>query len=155
MKTQTFSAKSIDRKWYLIDAENLVLGRLSSYIATILKGKHKASYSPHLDMGDHVVVINASKVALTKNKATNKIYYRHTGHPGGIKFRTTARLFAANKADFIIKKAVERMLSRNPLGRSMLSKLRVYNDNVHPHTAQKLETLDFGSLNRKNIYIKG
>ncbi len=150
MKTTT-SAKPADIKknWYLVDATDLVLGRLASQIATILRGKHKPSYTPHMDCGDYVVVINAEKVALTGNKMEKKMYHHHTGYIGGIKSVNAAKLMEKHPEDLIYK-AVERMISRNKLGRAQMTKLRIYAGAEHPHTAQSPIALDIATKNRKN-----
>ena len=149
---KTFSAKpaEVERKWFVIDAEDVVLGRLASQIAMILRGKHKPIYTPHIDTGDHVVVINAEKVALTGNKRTDKTYYWHTGYPGGIKERTADKSLDGDHPERVIVKAVERMVPRNPLGRAQMKKLRVYAGAEHPHEAQQPEVLDFAAQNTKN-----
>jgi len=148
----TFSAKSsdIERKWYIIDAEDLVLGRMASVIATRLRGKHKTIFTPHMDCGDNIIVINAEKVKLTGKKRADKIYYRHTGHPGGIKSRTAGSILEGAHPERIVEKAVERMISRNPLGRQQLKKLHVYAGTDHPHAAQQPEPLDVAAMNPKN-----
>ena len=150
MKT-TLSAKpaTIKRDWYLIDATDLVLGRLASQIATILRGKNKTSYTPHMDCGDYVVVINADKVALTGKKLERKMYYHHTGYIGGIKGISAGKLMEKKPED-VIYKAVERMISRNKLGRQMMTKLRVYAGAEHPHAAQNPIVLDIAAKNPKN-----
>lgn len=150
MKTYSAKAADIESKWYLIDAENLVLGRLASHCAKILRGKHKPVFTPHVDCGDGVVVVNAERVALTGNKLTDKVYYRHTGYPGGIRSVTPEKLIADGKAERIVMKAVERMLPKTKLGRRQLTKLRVYSGPDHPHQAQNPERLDFASMNVKN-----
>lgn len=137
-------------KWYLIDAEGLVLGRLASEIARIIRGKNKATFTPYADTGDHVVVINAEKVALTGRKRDNKVYYYHTGYPGGIKRLEVKNLLEGKHADRVLKKAVERMISRGPLGRVQMKKLHVYRGAEHPHGGQKPTPLDFASRNEKN-----
>ena len=149
----TYSAKpsEIDKKWILIDASNLVVGRVASIIAMRLRGKHKATYTPHMDCGDNVIVINASKVVLTGKKLKDKVYYRHTGYIGGIKERTAGAIMAGKHPERIVEKAVERMLPRGPLGRVQLGNLRVYPGAEHPHEAQKPEKLDVASMNRKNM----
>ncbi len=149
---ETYSAKlqDIKRKWLLIDANNLVLGRLAAEVAKILRGKHKAMFTPSIDCGDNVVIINAEKIKLTGRKRERKVYYRHTGFPGGIKETTPKKLFEDDKPEQIIKKAVQRMLSRDALGRKQLSKLKVYKGSENPHSAQNPEKYDFGSKNRKN-----
>ena len=150
MKT-TISAKpaTIKRYWYLIDATDLVLGRMASQIATILRGKNKTSYTPHMDCGDYVVVVNADKVALTGKKLEKKMYYHHSGYIGGIKGISAEKLLEKKPED-VIYKAVERMISRNKLGRQMMTKLRVYAGAEHPHTAQNPIVLDIAAKNPKN-----
>ena len=149
---KTFSAKpaEIERKWIVIDAEDLVLGRLASKVAMILRGKHKPIYTPHIDCGDHVVVVNAERIALTGNKRKDKTYHWHTGYPGGIKSRTADKILGGDHPERVIVKAVERMVPRNPLGRAMMKKLRVYAGPEHPHAAQQPEVLDFAAQNPKN-----
>ena len=151
MKTYSAKAADIKSKWYLIDAEDVVLGRLASLCAKILRGKHKPIFTPHVDCGDGVVVVNAERVALTGNKLTHKVYYRHTGYPGGIRSVTPEKLIADGKAERIVMKAVERMLPKNKLGRRQITKLRVYSGPDHPHEAQNPERLDLASMNRKNM----
>src|SRR3977135_2554020 len=152
---KTFSARpsDINKKWTLIDADGRVLGRLASLIAMRLRGKHKPSYTPHMDCGDHIVVVNAEKVRLTGNKAAASIFYWHTGHPGGIKGLSQGAILAGKHPERVIEKAVERMLPRGPLGRQQLSNLRVYAGPEHPHEAQQPTALDVGALNRKNKRI--
>jgi len=150
---QTYSAKpsEVTKKWLVIDAEGVVLGRLASQIALLLRGKHKTIFTPHIDTGDHVVVINAEKVKLTGKKLKNKIYYRHTGFPGGIKTLTPEFILASKFPERVIEKAVERMMPKeSPLARQQLGKLRVYPGTEHPHTAQQAEVFDFASKNPKN-----
>src|SRR5471030_60754 len=149
---KTFSAKpsDLDKKWLLIDAEGLVLGRLATIIANRLRGKHKPSYTPHMDCGDHVVVVNAEKVALTGNKAADSIYYWHTGFPGGIKGRSKGAILGGKHPERVIMKAVERMVPRGPLGRQIMGHLRVYAGATHPHEAQNPTKLDIAAMNRKN-----
>jgi len=151
----TFSQKPAEvvKNWVVIDAENLVLGRLASLIANRLRGKHKATFTPHVDDGDHVIVINAEKVALTGKKYQDKIYYWHTGYPGGIKQRNVRQIIEGRFPERVIEKAVERMIPRGPLGRRQMKNLRVYAGNVHPHEAQQPQILDVGTLNRKNKRI--
>lgn len=150
MKTTTSTKPAdIKRTWYLIDAEDLVLGRLASQIATILRGKNKTSYTPHMDCGDYVVVVNAEKVALTGNKLEKKMYHHHTGYAGGIKSVNAGKLMEKHP-ERILMKAVERMISRNKLGRAQMTKLRVYVGPEHPHAAQNPVVLDIASKNRKN-----
>ena len=134
----------------VIDAEDIVLGRLAVVIANRIRGKHKPMFTPHMDTGDHVVVINADKVKLTGRKEDGKIYYRHTGYPGGIKARTAAQIRAGERPDLLIRKAVQRMVPRGPLGREQLRKLHVYTGAEHPHEAQKPDVLDVAALNPKN-----
>jgi large subunit ribosomal protein L13 len=152
----TRSAKEADvtHKWIVVDAEGAVLGRLASFIALHLRGKHRADFTPHADTGDHVVVINAGKVALTGRKLERKIYYWHTGHPGGIKERTAGKILNGKHPERVVEKAVERMMPKeSPLARKQLGKLRVYAGAEHPHAAQGPETVDFKSFNRKNSRI--
>ncbi len=150
MKTFTATPADIDKKWILIDAEGVVLGRLASIVAMRLRGKHKASFTPHMDMGDNVIVINADKVQLTGKKRTDKTYYWHTGHPGGIKSRTAEQLLEGAYPERVVTKAVQRMLPGGPLSRRQLTHLRVYAGAEHPHEAQNPEVLDVKSLNKKN-----
>jgi large subunit ribosomal protein L13 len=149
----TFSAKpaEIEKKWVLIDAEGLVVGRLASLIAMRLRGKHLPIFTPHVDCGDNIIVINAEKVVFTGNKRANKSYFWHTGYPGGIKERKARNILEGRFPNRIVEKAVERMLPRGPLGRQQLSNLRVYGGSEHPHTAQQPETLDVAALNSKNV----
>jgi len=142
MKTYIPKLAEIERKWHLVDAEGKILGRLASRIAQILSGKDKPIYTPHLDVGDFVVVINAEKVKVTGGKEEKKIYYRHTGYPGGLKERTYEELLSKKPQD-IIRKAVRGMLPKNKLGRQMFKKLKVYTGSEHPHQAQRPEKLDF------------
>lgn len=148
----TFSAKPKDiaKKWVLIDASGLVVGRLASIIALRLRGKHLPTFTPHMDMGDNVIVINAEKVVLTGAKLTDKVYYHHTGHPGGIKERVAGKILAGKFPERIVEKAVERMLPRGPLFRKILGNLKVYKGPEHPHAAQTPTVLDVKSMNRKN-----
>ncbi|HPG22317.1 MAG TPA: 50S ribosomal protein L13 [Amaricoccus sp.] len=149
---KTFSARpaDIDKQWIVIDAEGIVLGRLASLVAMRLRGKHKPSFTPHMDMGDNVIVINADKVQMTGNKRADKRYYWHTGHPGGIKFRTAEQVLDGAHPERVVIKAVERMISRNRLGRQQMSNLRVYAGAAHPHEAQAPEVLDVKSMSPKN-----
>jgi large subunit ribosomal protein L13 len=142
MKTYIPKLAEIRRKWYLVDAEGKILGRLANRVAQILSGKDKPIYTPHLDVGDFVVVINAEKVKVTGGKEEKKVYYRHSGYPGGLKERTYEELLSKRPQD-IIRKAVRGMLPKNKLGRQMLKKLKVYAGSKHPHQAQRLEKLDF------------
>ena len=150
MQTLSVKPSEVQKKWYLIDAEDLVLGRLASIVAKILRGKHKTCFTPHVDCGDCVVIINAEKVHLTGKKLEDKVYYRHTGHPGGIKSVTAGKVIAGEHPERVIIKAVERMITRNPLGRRQMTNLRVYAGAAHPHEAQKPEFLDVAAMNPKN-----
>src|SRR3984893_16130310 len=150
MKTYSAKASEIEKKWVLIDAEGLVVGRLASLIALRLRGKHKPSFTPHMDCGDNVIVVNAAKVLLTGNKLKNKVYSWHTGYIGGIKYRTAGEGMRGKFPERIVEKAVERMLPRGPMGRRQLSNLRVYPGAEHKHEAQQPETLDIASLSPKN-----
>jgi large subunit ribosomal protein L13 len=151
----TFVAKpgEVDKKWILIDANGLVVGRLAALIATRLKGKHKAIYTPHVDCGDNIVVVNAEKVVFTGDKHNDKIYYRHTGYPGGIKELTPRGIIEGKFPERVLVKAVERMLKRGPLQRKLMRNLKVYKGAEHPHVAQNPENLDVAKLNRKNARI--
>ena len=150
MKTYSAKASEIEKKWVVIDAEGLVVGRLASIIAMRLRGKHKPTYTPHVDDGDNVIIVNAEKVVLTGRKREKKIYRHHTGYIGGIKERTARSILEGKYPQRIVEKAVERMLPRGPLARVQLGNLRVYAGPDHPHAAQSPETLDIASLNRKN-----
>jgi large subunit ribosomal protein L13 len=150
MKTYSAKPAEIEKKWFLIDADGLVLGRLASQVAMILRGKHKPSYTPHMDCGDHVVIVNAEKVHLTGNKRAAKTYYWHTGHPGGIKERTAEKILEGKHPERVILKAVERMVPRGPLGRQQMRGLRVYAGPEHQHAAQQPEPLDIAAMNPKN-----
>jgi large subunit ribosomal protein L13 len=148
----TFSQKPADvvKKWVLIDAEGLVVGRLATVVANRLRGKHKPTFTPHVDDGDNVIIINADKVVFTGKKFTDKVYYWHTGHPGGVKERTARQLLEGRFPERVVEKAIERMIPRGPLGRRQMKNLRVYAGTEHPHVAQQPETLDVGKLNSKN-----
>ncbi|ENR28017.1 50S ribosomal protein L13 [Brucella suis 06-997-1672] len=148
----TFSQKPAEvvKKWVLIDAEGLVVGRLASLVANRLRGKHKATFTPHVDDGDNVIIINADKVVLTGKKYTDKKYYWHTGHPGGIKERTARQILEGRFPERVLEKAIERMIPRGPLGRRQMKNLRVYAGPKHQHEAQQPEVLDVAALNRKN-----
>ena len=150
MKTYSAKPGDIERKWFVIDAEGVVLGRLASIIATRLRGKHKPMFTPHMDCGDHIVVINAEKVHLTGKKLADKIYYRHTGYPGGIKSTTAGKVLEGKYPERVIEKAVQRMIPKGPLGRQVLTKLKVYAGADHPHEAQQPEVLDVAAMNDKN-----
>ena len=148
----TYSAKAADiqKDWVLIDAEGLVLGRLASLIALRLRGKHKPSYTPHMDDGDNVIVINADKVRLTGNKAKADIFYWHTGYPGGIKGKSKGEILEGKHPERVVEKAVERMLPEGPLARKQLKNLKVYAGAAHPHEAQSPKTIDIAAMNPKN-----
>ncbi|MFN7174773.1 MAG: 50S ribosomal protein L13 [Thermaurantiacus tibetensis] len=148
--TAAVKPAEVNKKWILIDADGLVVGRLASIIANRLRGKHKAQYSPHVDCGDNVIVINAEKVRFTGRKASQKVYYRHTGYPGGIKEVRADKLLAGRFPERVIEKAVERMIPRGPLGRRQMRNLRVFRGPEHPHAAQNPEVLDVAAMNRKN-----
>ena len=140
-KTYSATPSDIQRDWLLIDAENQTVGRLASNVASILRGKHKPGFTPHMDTGDFVVVINADKVRFSGNKETEKEYFRHTGYPGGVKLRTPQEV-RQKKPTFIVKNAVKGMLPKGPLGRQMIKKLKVYAGNEHPHEAQNPEKIE-------------
>ncbi len=150
MKTFTATPADITKKWILIDAEGIVLGRLATTVASILRGKNKPTFTPHMDMGDNVIVINAGKVQMTGNKRADKRYYWHTGYPGGIKFRTAGQVLEGAHPERVVEKAVERMITRNRLGRVQMTNLRVYAGAEHPHEAQQPTVLDLASMNPKN-----
>jgi large subunit ribosomal protein L13 len=149
---KTFSAKpaEVTKKWVLIDASGLVVGRLATLVAMRLRGKHLPTYTPHVDCGDNVIIINAAKVVLTGRKRDNKVYHNHTGFIGGIKERTAKSILEGRFPERVIEKAVERMIPRGPLGRVQLGNLRVYAGAEHPHEAQQPEVVDIGVMNRKN-----
>ena len=150
MKTYSAKPAEVDKKWVLIDAKGLVVGRLASLVAMRLRGKHKPTFTPHVDCGDNVIIINADKVVLTGRKRDQKVYYHHTGFPGGIKERSAKFILEGRFPERIVEKAVERMLPRGPLGRQQLSNMRVYKGAEHPHEAQQPVALDVAALNRKN-----
>lgn len=150
MKTYSARPADVTPAWVLIDAENLVLGRLAAFVANRLRGKHKAMYTPHIDTGDHVVIVNAEKIKLTGNKRTQKTYYWHTGYPGGLKERTADKVLDGRFPERVIQKAVERMVPKGPMGRRQLKKLHVYAGPEHPHQAQAPQALDLAAMNRKN-----
>ena len=149
-KTTVTKTAEVEKKWVVIDAQGLVVGRLATLIAMRLRGKHKPSFTPHVDDGDNVIVINADKVVLTGRKLDQKVYYHHTGFIGGIKERSAKFIMEGRFPERIVEKAVERMLPRGPLGRQQFSNLRVYKGPTHPHVAQQPVALDIGSLNPKN-----
>ena len=150
MKTFVLKPADVEKKWIMIDAEGLIVGRLASIIAKRLRGKHLPTYTPNVDCGDNIVVINAEKVVFTGNKMTGKKFYWHTGYPGGIKKRTMEQILGGKHPERIVLKAVERMISRNPLGRQQMRKLHVYAGPDHPHAAQTPEILDVAAMNPKN-----
>ncbi|MGI9512847.1 MAG: 50S ribosomal protein L13 [Anderseniella sp.] len=150
MKTFSIRASDIEKKWILIDAEGLVVGRLAAVIATRLRGKHKPSFTPHMDMGDNVIVINADKVVLTGNKRTQKTYYRHTGYPGGIREAKADKLLEGRFPERVLQQAVKRMMPGGPLSRDQLSNLRIFAGTEHPHEAQQPEIVDVKGMNPKN-----
>ncbi|HRQ62034.1 MAG TPA: 50S ribosomal protein L13 [Alphaproteobacteria bacterium] len=150
MKTYSAKPSEIEKKWIVIDAEGVVLGRLASHIALRLRGKHKPSFTPHMDCGDNVIVVNADKVHLTGQKREKDIFYWHTGYMGGIKQRTKGQLLDGKFPERVVQKAVERMLPKGPLGRKVYKNLHVYAGAAHPHEAQKPEVVDFASKNAKN-----
>jgi len=150
MKTYSAKPSEIEKKWYVIDAEGLVLGRMAAVIARMLRGKHKPSFTPHMDCGDNIVIINAEKVKLTGKKLTDKVYTRHTGHPGGIRRKTVRNILSSKRPEQVVIKAVERMLPLGPLGRRQMKNLKVFSGSKHPHEAQKPEALDIAAMNDKN-----
>ena len=149
--TPFIKKKEIKQNWYIIDAENAAVGRLAAYISKVLRGKNKSTYNPHIDNGDFVVVTNIDKIKFTGKKFTNKKYYRHTGHPGGIKESTPLFLKEKNKTDEILKLAVKRMLPGGPLAKKQLTKLTIYSGEKHPHDVQKPHVINFEKLNKRNI----
>ena len=150
MKTYSAKPSEVTKKWLLIDAEGIALGRLSSIIALRLRGKHKPMFTPHIDCGDNVIVINADKVRFTGKKLADKVYYKHTGYAGGIKGVTAAKVLEGKFPERVLEKAVERMIPRGPLGRQQMRNLRIFKGAEHDHAAQNPEVLDVASLNRKN-----
>ena len=149
-KTHSTKTADVEKKWLLIDAKGLVVGRLASLVATRLRGKHKPSFTPHMDDGDNIIIVNAEKVVLTGRKRDQKVYYHHTGYIGGIKERSAKAILEGKFPERVVEKAVERMLPRGPLGRKQLSNLHVYKGAEHPHSAQQPTPVDFGALNTKN-----
>ena len=150
MSTYSAKAADVEKKWVLIDAKGLVVGRLASIVAMRLRGKHKPTYTPHVDDGDNVVIINAEKIVLTGRKREQKIYHHHTGYIGGIKERTAKYILESRFPERVVEKAVQRMLPHGPLGRKQFGNLRVYKGPDHPHAAQQPTVLDIGAMNRKN-----
>ena len=153
MKTFSATPADIEKKWILIDAEGVVLGRLASIVAMRLRGKHKPSFTPNMDMGDNVIIINADKVQMTGKKRSDKNYYWHTGHPGGIKSRTAEQILEGAHPERVVVQAVKRMLPGNRLARQQMTNLRVYAGAEHPHEAQSPEVLDVKSMNSKNTRV--
>ena len=149
-KTTVTKTADVEKKWVLIDAQGLVVGRLATLIAMRLRGKHKPTFTPHIDCGDNIIVINAEKVRLTGRKAENEFFYWHTGHPGGIKGESLGKRLEGRFPERVIVKAVERMITRGPLGRKQMGNLRVYPGTQHPHEAQNPQPLDVAAMNRKN-----
>jgi len=150
MKTFTLKASQLDKKWLLIDADGLVLGRLAALVADRLRGKHKPTYTPHMDCGDHIIVVNAEKVVLTGNKRRDSVLRWYTGYPGGLKERSKGSVLEGKHPERVIQKAVERMVPRGPLGRKVMGHLKVYAGPSHPHEAQQPQPLDIAAMNRKN-----
>ena len=148
--TRSIKPAEVEKKWHLIDAEGLVVGRLAAIVANILRGKTKPSFTPHVDCGDHVVIINADKVRFTGKKLTDKIYYKHTGYVGGLKETTPAKVLEGRFPERVLEKAIERMIPRGPLGRQQMKALHLYAGTEHPHAGTQPETLDVASMNRKN-----
>jgi large subunit ribosomal protein L13 len=153
-QTRSIKPAEVEKKWHVIDAEGLVVGRVATIIANILRGKHKPSYTPHVDCGDHVIVINAGKVRFTGKKLGDKVYYRHTGYAGGIKSVTAEKVLGSAYPERVLEKAVERMIPRGPLGRDQMRALHLYNGTEHPHGGQQPTVLDVASMNRKNKVAK-
>ncbi|ACG78064.1 50S ribosomal protein L13 [Phenylobacterium zucineum HLK1] len=154
LKATTASLKpaEVEKKWIVIDAKDAVVGRLASFIAMRLRGKHRPDYTPHVDCGDFVVVVNADKVKFTGKKLSDKIFYWHTGHPGGVKQRTAGQILEGKYPERVLEKAVERMLPKeSPLARKQMTHLRIYTGEEHPHAAQNPETIAFAELNAKNV----
>ncbi len=150
MKTYSAKLSDIENEWFVIDAKDLVLGRLAAVVATRLKGKHKVTYTPHMDCGDNIIVINAEKVATTGGKLDKEKFYWHTGFPGGIKSRTWGEIINGKYPERLVSKAVERMLAKGPLARKQMRRLYVYKGESHPHAAQSPKVLDVASMNKKN-----
>ena len=148
--TKVATPATVEKKWHIVDADGLVVGRAATIIANILRGKHKPSYTPFIDCGDNVIVINAEKVRFTGKKLTQKVYYRHTGYAGGIKEARADKILDGRFPERVLEKAIERMIPRGPLGRQQMRNLRIFKGSEHPHAAQNPEVLDIASMNRKN-----
>ena len=148
--TKAVKPHEVEKKWHIVDAEGLVVGRAATIIANVLRGKHKPSFTPHVDCGDNVIVINAGKVKFTGRKLTQKIYYKHTGYPGGLKETRADKVLEGRFPERVLEKAIERMIPRGPLGRQQMRNLRIYAGSEHPHEAQNPEVLDIAGMNRKN-----
>jgi large subunit ribosomal protein L13 len=148
--TKVATPATVEKKWHIVDAEGLVVGRAATIIANVLRGKHKPSFTPFIDCGDNVIVINADKVRFTGKKRTDKVYYRHTGYAGGIKGVTADKILDGRFPERVLEKAIERMIPRGPLGRQQMRNLRIFKGSEHPHAAQNPEVLDIASMNRKN-----
>lgn len=149
MKTYSPKAADVSRTWYIVDAEGLTLGRMATEVARILRGKHKTTFAPHLDMGDHVIIVNADKVVLTSDKASRKLIHRHSGYPGGLKTRTYGEALARQPAD-TVRRSITGMLPKNRLGRAMARKLKVYAGPTHPHAAQQPAPLEIAGARRES-----
>ena len=149
-QTTSLKPADVNKAWVLIDADGLVLGRLATLVANHLRGKHKAQFTPHVDCGDHVVIINAEKIRVTGAKAEQKVFYWHTGYAGGIKETSPAKILEGRFPERVLEKAVERMIPRGPLGRQQMRNLRIFAGTEHPHEGQSPEVIDVASMNRKN-----
>ncbi len=148
--TRSIKPAEVEKNWHLVDADGLVVGRLAAIVANVLRGKHKPSFTPHVDCGDHVVIINADKVVFTGRKMTDKRYYKHTGHPGGIKETSPAKVLEGRFPERVLEKAIERMIPRGPLGRAQMRALHLYAGSEHPHAGTQPQALDVAGMNRKN-----
>jgi len=148
--TKSVKPYEVEKKWHIIDADGLVVGRMASIVANILRGKHKPSFTPHVDCGDNVIIINADKVRFTGNKLKDKVYYKHTGYAGGIKGITAGKVLEGRFPERVLEKAIERMIPHGPLGRAQMRNLRIFAGTEHPHEAQNPEVLDIAAMNRKN-----
>jgi large subunit ribosomal protein L13 len=151
MRTHSAKPTEVQKKWYVIDAQGLVLGRMAAIVAGLLRGKHKTMYTPHIDTGDHVIIINAEKIKLTGRKAEQRIFHWHSGHPGGLKEFTPKQTLSGKFPERVVERAIERMMPKDsPLARAQMTKLKIYAGAAHPHEAQLPEALDLASRNRKN-----